>query len=98
MMKDIIYPTHHNIVFLHIKQDFLHLSVVDCGFPESTTLFRNPAAGADITAFNMSHYGEGYYLPDTSQYSVFTYKIGIFTFERGGLWVCFNPQPAPSAD
>jgi hypothetical protein len=27
--------------------------------PESTTLFRNPAAGADITAFTMSHYGEG---------------------------------------
>jgi hypothetical protein len=36
-------------------------------FPQSTTLFRNPAAGADITAFTMSHYGEGQYLSDTSQ-------------------------------
>jgi hypothetical protein len=53
--------------------------------PESTTLFRNPAAGADITAFTMSHYGEGYYLSDISQYIVFTYKTGIFTFERGGF-------------
>jgi hypothetical protein len=31
-------------------------------------------------------FGEGYYLPDTSQYIVFTYKTVIFTFERGGLW------------
>jgi hypothetical protein len=30
-VKDIICLTHHNILFLHIKQKFLHLSVVDCG-------------------------------------------------------------------
>jgi hypothetical protein len=30
-VKDIICPTHYNIVFLHIKQEFLHLSVVDSG-------------------------------------------------------------------
>jgi hypothetical protein len=30
-------------------------------------------------------FGEGYYLPDTSQYIVFTYKTEIFTFERGGF-------------
>jgi hypothetical protein len=34
-------------------------------------------------------FGEGYYLPDTSQYIVFTYKTVIFTFERGGLWILF---------
>jgi hypothetical protein len=31
-------------------------------------------------------FGEAHYLPDTSQYSIFTYKTGIFTFERGGFW------------
>jgi sec-independent protein translocase protein TatA len=31
LVKDIICPIHHNILFLQIKYEFLPLSVVDCG-------------------------------------------------------------------
>jgi hypothetical protein len=43
---DIVCLVYHNILFLHIKHEFLLLGVVDCGPPESTTRLIHRAHGS----------------------------------------------------
>jgi hypothetical protein len=56
MVKDIICLTHHNIVFLHIKQEFLHLSVVDSGLTSQVRMCGNSVPPQFISALVKSNF------------------------------------------
>jgi hypothetical protein len=53
--------------------------------PQSAALFRNPAAGADITAFTMSHSVEVIICPTHRNIVFLHIKQEFFPFWRGGL-------------